>query len=120
MQTDVELLREFANDGRPISGASSDFERIADRSETLEATDAKLPKTADGVSVVPEDEVWRKWPNIAPECESVRKHQVKAVCADGAYLYCVVHGDGYRETPIPLAELFSTREAAEKAKEPPA
>jgi len=66
------------------------------------------------VPVVPEMELWRKWPDTAPECESVRKHQVKAVYAEGVNLYRVYHTDGWRETPITMNELFSTREATEQ------
>ena len=96
-----------------LSGGS--LHEAADETERLQAIVDKLPKTADGVPVTPEMILWRKWPDLAPECDSIRTATVKAVHASGATLYCVAHGDGYRETPVPWSELYSTREAAKAA-----
>lgn len=85
--------------------------------ERLQAIVDKLPKTADGVPVVPGINVFRLWPNTALGCEAVREHTVEATHLNGVSLLGVAHStSGWGETPIPFDQIFSTREAAEAAK----
>ena len=118
LQSELDAERLWIKEGRKLHEVQhAEIER-------LRVTVDKMPKCwglKDGklvqdVPVVPGMVVWRVWPDTAPECESICEEQVMATYEDGVKLRAVYHSDGHWETLIPLAELFSTRKAAETAK----
>jgi hypothetical protein len=88
------------------------------RAEAAEAVVAKLPKTADGVPVVPGQTVFANWPH-GPTVRCYAKHEAHGpdmvVFGEGS---TVVNGlsCGIR---VFVSDCYSTREAAEAAKESP-
>lgn len=83
-----------------VEWAVVEAKRLKERCAELEAIVAKLPKTADGVPVVPGDELWyrrsRGWLVVAETVGSYDDH----------------NGDSHT---VSLEQCYSTREAAEKA-----
>jgi hypothetical protein len=93
--------------GKPYKFVDDPQKRFRLQEERLRAIVDRLPKTANGVPIVPGMDVW--FPSPTPHCVAVWR-----VESDGI-MDTVFHGHAYRKCCG--GETYSTREAAEAAKE---
>lgn len=110
-----DIVKRLLDDDRPLYGEAGYKDRAdaAAEIERLRAIVDRLPKTADGASIVNGDRIYEAPCTISGR---VVEHSVQHVDDDG---WLVISDDGSYEPPIiaNLSRCYSTREAAEAAAE---
>jgi hypothetical protein len=107
----IQASRHHSEQGAALMKAEADRDHWKARAEAAEAVVAKLPKTADGVPITPGMELWGSlgWNN------EPAKATLRGTYAEGYSVGTPEWGMNVR----PEVECYSTREAAEAAKESP-
>jgi hypothetical protein len=98
-----EYLRSLADvhdeDGFPED--ARDIRKAADELDRLQGIVGKLPKTADGVSIVPVDDT--VWHPVFGECVTIAEKMARPWVIK------------FYENVIPVSDCYSTKDAAEAA-----
>ena len=124
MTTDLQEIVRCTTDQPPPEFWVSveDAKRLTDELRRLEAIVDKLPKTADGVTIIPGMPIILEWgaTTYCPHYTDAFAVGPAECHPDGEYepgSICIQFGDGSGLATWKADRVFSTREAAEAAKE---